>query len=146
MVPMYQWTASMGSAQPVPALEPFYRQAVQTACAVLEQFVAQRRDLPEFSGGRFASPKNATAEQMWNAIEQEMSMVAGVVPTGSAKAGVMTFAVRAAHVVRSGGFGDAGWQRFAATLRYPPRKQPPVEIVTTSGVTTPDDIKTVDLP
>jgi hypothetical protein len=118
----YEWTDTMGRANAKPELEAAFRLATIAATAFLEQADTEGREPPLFSGGVFASPKNETAQDMAALVDAAIAEVAvgdGVtLPTGAIKAGILTFAVRAAHVVRQHGFGEKGWAELAARLRH----------------------------
>jgi hypothetical protein len=121
----YDWTDRMGAANPVPELEPYYRAAIKIATEYLERATAEGTEIPEFSGGQFASPRNGAANEVAAAIAAEIERLAGGPegqPQGSVSMAIVTFAVRGAFAVREGGFGEAGWAHFASKLALPPRR------------------------
>lgn len=137
---MYEWTDTTPSCNRTPALEPFYRIAVSTACATLEMLLDQGRPPPEFSGGRYRSPKNDTARAILDAIDQKFQPFGTDQPSGAPRQDLITFAVYAAHLVvrqhreatcpqclTAKGSPElartvaAGWEHFCGSLSYPPR-------------------------
>jgi len=122
---MYEWTPRMGLAAPNRVLEPLYRAAISAATAHLEQVVESGADLPDFSGGMFASPKNSTAVAMAVAIDAAIAEVApAIAPSGALRLAIHTVAVFGAYRVRAKGFGEEAWKAFVATL---PQRPPPTK-------------------
>jgi hypothetical protein len=102
---------------PNAAFEPIYRRLLETAAGFLELIAKEERELPVFSAGHTASPKNQTAEEMWNQLEAALSVASSDAQlTNIERVKAFTFAVRGAYVIRGGGFGEAGWERFLATI------------------------------
>lgn len=112
----YQWTDDMGNANVNPALEDRYRAAVVAACDYLEQYTSSNPSsdlLPKFVYGRGISAKDEAATKM---VEAVRAVIADM-PEGSAKQDVISFAVRAANLVRVNGWGEKGWAALAGSLR-----------------------------
>lgn len=117
---MYDWT-SMPNVSPDRAFEAHYRAAITAATVELEKIVTAGTELPLFSWGTFSSPKNEPAKVMTKAIEAALAGAdsSTTLPAGSRRVGIVTLAVRAAYMVRSFGFGTAGWESLAKVLRQP---------------------------
>ncbi len=115
MAHVYAWT-EMPRASTTRALEPHYRAAIVAATTALERILDADGEVPLFSGGQFASPKNATAVTVAAEVEQAIAAAGEPQPTGSKRTTVLTIAVRSAFVVRTGGFGDAGWAALMTLL------------------------------
>lgn len=119
----YDWTDDMPPVGTKPELEPHFRVAISAACAFLEQATADKREIPQFSGGMNASAKNETAEEMIAIIETAMAGVPGdAVPAGAWRAQIITMAVRMAWIVRGSAWdgkawdADKGWEAMTKIL------------------------------
>lgn len=124
----YAWTDPAIHASPDPKLEAHQRAALVAAIVYLDANVAAGHELPLFSWGTFSSPKNGPAREMAAAVESAIATVEKdpklAKPAGSTRTRLLTIAVRGAYLVRSFGFGEAGWTALLTVLSGKPTPTP----------------------